>query len=184
MEEILDQLRSDMFKMFARFEYALKAAGFHNGSGPAKPDWAKFAKSVSKIFDQPHDPDFDAAVEYILTTPPKQQFIKDGLLEWTDMAPSTTLKSDLVLQYVRRVRNNLFHGGKFNGRWFEPERSEALLHHSLTILRTCLRASPEVSESTRKHRQMRPLWRRLSSVRCRSLGQFFSFWNLINHLPG
>jgi hypothetical protein len=34
MEEILDQLRSDMLKTFARFEYALKAAGFHNGNGP------------------------------------------------------------------------------------------------------------------------------------------------------
>jgi len=45
--------------------------------------------------------------------------------------PETDLRSDLVLQYVRRVRNNFFHDGKFSGRWFEPERSTLLLKHSL-----------------------------------------------------
>jgi hypothetical protein len=147
MEEVLDQLRGDMFKTFARFEYAPKAAGFHNGSGPAKPDWVKFAKSISDVFDRPPDPHFEAAVEYILTHPPKQQIIRDGMLAWSDAAPNAALKSDLVLQYVRRVRNNLFHGGKFNGRWFEPERSERLLRHSLTILHACLRASRDVGDA-------------------------------------
>lgn len=60
------------------------------------------------------------------------------------VAPNTDLRSDLVLLYVRRIRNNLFHGGKFNGHWFEPKRSEELLRHSLTILRGCLAASKEV----------------------------------------
>jgi len=60
------------------------------------------------------------------------------------------MQSDLVLQYVRRVRNNLFHGGKFNGRWFEPERSAELLIHCLTILNACLEVSPEVGEAYRQ----------------------------------
>jgi hypothetical protein len=52
-EEILNELRGDMFKTFARVEYALKAAGFHKGDGPAEPDWSEFANSLSHIFDNP-----------------------------------------------------------------------------------------------------------------------------------
>ena len=147
MEELLDHLRSDMFKTFACFEYALKAVGFHYGDGPAKPNWISFAESVTDLFERPTDQDFKAAVEYILNHPPKQQVIKDGLLDWSDVAPNTALRSDLVLRYVRRVRNNLFHGGKFNGRWFAPERSEQLLRHSLTVLHACLRASQDVGDA-------------------------------------
>lgn len=84
---------------------------------------------------------------YILDHPPKKQIIADGVLTWSVSAPDTDLRSDRVLIYVRRVRNNLFHGGKFNGRWFEPERSELLLRHSLTILRTCLDASADVRQA-------------------------------------
>ena len=68
----------------------------------------KFAKSVSDVFDLNSDPHFEAAVEYVVTHPPKQQIIKDGLLEyWGDVATTTALKSDRVLHYVRQVRNNL-----------------------------------------------------------------------------
>src|SRR3546814_18633912 len=63
--------------------------------------------------------------------------------DWSSDVCSSDLRSDFVLTYVRRVRNNLFHGGKFNGRWFEPQRSEQLLKHSLTILRACLAARSE-----------------------------------------
>lgn len=52
-----------------------------------------------------------------------------------------------MLLYVRRVRNNLFHGGKFNGRRFAPERSELLLRHSLTIHRACIDASEDVHQA-------------------------------------
>ena len=36
--------------------------------------------------------------------------------------------------HLRRVRNNLYHGGKFNGRWIAPDRSRDLIAHSLTLL--------------------------------------------------
>jgi hypothetical protein len=75
----------------------------------------------------------------------KKQTIADGILAWNDSVPNTDSESDRVLIYVRRVRNNLFHGGKFNGRWFEPERSELLLGHCLTVLQACLAASPDLN---------------------------------------
>ncbi len=147
MEHELNMLATNLFRTFARFEYALKAAGFHNGDGPADPNWRGFAVSVAAIFDEPQDEALKEAVAYMLEHPPNKQMVEDGVLSWDAAPPQTDLQSDRVLLYVRRVRNNLFHGGKFNGRWFAPERSAELLRHSLTILNACLAASEPVNEA-------------------------------------
>lgn len=143
----LNRLADALFTTFARFEYALKAAGYHKGDGRAESNWRAFAERIPALFDDPQDASLREAVDYILTHPPKRQVIIGGNLAWSDNPPQTDLRSDLVLLYVRRVRNNLFHGGKFNGRWFEPDRSDLLLRHSLTILHACLDASPDVNEA-------------------------------------
>ena len=147
MEHELNRLATDLFRTFARFEYALKAAGFHNGNGGAEANWRDFAVSVSAHFDDPQDEGFKEAIAYILEHPPNKQLVEDGELIWDAVVPQTDLHSDRVLIYVRRVRNNLFHGGKFNGHWFEPQRSAELLRHSLTILNACLAASDRVNEA-------------------------------------
>jgi len=147
MHEPLEHLAIDMFHTFARFEYSLKAAGFHNGDGPAEANWRKFAEQAAALFDDPQGEALNEAITYILNHPPKKQVVANALIDWSEAAPQTNLRSDLVLIYVRRVRNNLFHGGKFNGRWFEPQRSEELLRHSLTILRACLAASEDVGRA-------------------------------------
>lgn len=148
LEAELDQLSIEMFKTFARFEYALKAAGFHKGDGKADPDWQAFALSIDSALVNPQTPELKAAIDYITQQPPMKQVIKDGLLEWDSSIP-TNAKSqgDLILLYVRRVRNNLFHGGKFNGHWFAPQRSKELLQNSLTILQVCLNESPQVKNA-------------------------------------
>lgn len=142
-----DALAAELFKTFARFEYALKAAEFHRGEGAAEANWRSFAESVAEIFEEPPNEEFAQAIAYMLAHPPKKQVVEGGVLGWSVSAPQTDFQSDRVLIYVRRVRNNLFHGGKFNGRFFEPQRSAALLQHSLTILNACLAASPAVSEA-------------------------------------
>jgi hypothetical protein len=149
MEEELNRLASEMFRVFARFEYALKAAGFHigNENEEAKPDWRSFAESVPDAFKNLQNEDLKESIRYIKAHPPKKQVIQGGNLAWSDVVPATNLESDLILLYVRRVRNNLFHGGKFNGRWFDPERSKLLLRHCLTILNACLDVSPSVREA-------------------------------------
>jgi hypothetical protein len=147
MSDKLNRLAADMLTTFARLEYALKAAGFHKGDGVAEPDWRSFAESVPAIFENKTDGALGEGIRYILDHPPKKQMIVDGSLAWADSAPNTDLHSDRVLIYVRRVRNNLFHGGKFNGRWFAPQRSELLLRHSLTILRACVDASDTVRQA-------------------------------------
>lgn len=61
--------------------------------------------------------------------------------------PLKKKSSQKILILIRRVRNNLFHGGKFNGEWFEPERSEALMRNALIILRACGENHHEVSKA-------------------------------------
>lgn len=143
-ETELDQFAIQLFQKFARIEYALKAAKFHNGDGLAMPNWDKFASSVSGVLE--NDPAIAAAIKYMIEKPPKKQVIRDQLLEWERPTPNAS-KTHEILLCVRRVRNNLFHGGKFNGHWFEPERSKELLSHSLSILDACLRASPDLEEA-------------------------------------
>lgn len=36
--------------------------------------------------------------------------------------------------HICRIRNNLFHGAKFNDTWFDPERSTILLEKGLLVL--------------------------------------------------
>lgn len=55
-----------------------------------------------------------------------------------------------VLQLVRRIRNNLFHGGEFSDEVHSgPDRNRLLLQHAIAILRRCLELSPRVARSFR-----------------------------------
>jgi hypothetical protein len=133
-------LAAEFFFRFARFEYALKATGYHNESGGAKPDWKRFADELEKLFLNPADSKkFADAVNYYKHYPPKKQVIRNGELAWDAVEPNTNSFAHKILLYVCRVRNNLFHGGKFEGKYFaEPERSESLMKHGLIILDHCL----------------------------------------------
>lgn len=147
-QDRLDALSLDVFRTFARCEYALKAAGFHDGgSHDVKADWRRFALDLDNTFEHPVDPALAAAVAYLSAHPPRKQVIREGKLEWDDTPPNSISQADLVLAYVRRIRNNLFHGGKFNGHWFEPQRSGELLTHSLCILRHVIHAHVGVREA-------------------------------------
>ncbi|NWG38878.1 MAG: hypothetical protein HXY27_02775 [Hydrogenophilaceae bacterium] len=101
--------------------------------------------AVEALIAKPPSKDLKEAIDFILGAPPKKQMIRNGVIKWEESKPTTDSKADELLIYVRRVRNNLFHGGKFNGHWFSPERSEALLRSSLTILFSCVEAVPNVS---------------------------------------
>jgi len=141
----LDQLAFTFFKLFSRFEYALKASGYYKNEKEANPDWDKFAKDIDHIFDGKYDANLGNAVDFLLRDPPKKQSIINGKVEFKASRVSGTT-ADMLLIYVRRVRNNLFHGGKFNGEWFDPERSEPLLRHSIVVLQACLERSKKVKE--------------------------------------
>ena len=66
-------LRSICSTPLNRFEYSLKAAGFHNGDGPAEANWRRFAEQAAALFDDPQDEALNEAITYILNHPPKKQ---------------------------------------------------------------------------------------------------------------
>lgn len=143
----IDQLAIKLFQVFSRVEYALKASGYNNGDGAAVANWQKFSSSIEDIISNPNTVELKEAIEFIFHAPPKKQMIVDGVIAWADVEPNTNYRADKLLQYIRRVRNNLFHGGKFNGHWFAPERSEPLLRHSLVILTAIVDVVPNVRDA-------------------------------------
>lgn len=146
-DQALHKLAAEFFRVFARAEYALKASGFNRGDGPAEPDWRAFAVAVEEFISNPPTQELQQAVDFILKAPPKKQFIVNGLIEWKEVKPSTNSQADTLFQYIRRIRNNLFHGGKFNGHWFAPERSECLVSAALVVLRAVVDHESRVSEA-------------------------------------
>ncbi|ENK7105537.1 hypothetical protein AB3Y58_003248 [Enterobacter kobei] len=147
MENNLDNLCYEFFREFSRYEYCLKASGLHHKIKDAKADWDEYAKQVSETINNTTDPELIAAITYFKEHPPKKQIIKEGSLVWDDSLPQEKDLAKFIFLLIRRVRNNLFHGGKFNEKWFEPERSETLLQHGLVILRRCGAEHSEVRKA-------------------------------------
>ncbi len=136
MESRLDELAFSFFKLFAQYEYCLKERGFFwvDRKRNVYADWDRFANEVvGRNFREELGEALQAA-DYILDHPPKRQTLEEGRIVWTDV-PSTDKSVQMLFGHICRVRNNLFHGAKFNGTWFDPVRSEALLESSYMILR-------------------------------------------------
>lgn len=143
----LDALAWAFFQEFARCEYCLKAVGLREvGRRDPTADWGAFAAAIRRVLDEP-EPSLASAVSYYLNNPPKRQAVVDGNLSWVESVPDHASQAELLLRLVCRVRNNLFHGGKFNGHWFEPQRSEELLRHGIQILRAAVASHEQVREA-------------------------------------
>jgi hypothetical protein len=148
MTKELDELAFGFFKLFAQYEYALKAMGYGRAgrSGQAEPDWDKFANSVGgKVMDV-QEPEVDAAIKFLLDKPPKRQVWRNDQVEWEAVTSSDRLPQTLFA-HIRRVRNNLYHGGKFNARWLDPPRSRELIEKSMCILKKLLEVDSRLKEA-------------------------------------
>ena len=134
-------LITEFFFVFSRFEYALKRAGFvKRDRRNAEPNWDAFADSIERRYDPNESPKVARAVNYLLSEPPKRQIVEnDNSLGWKDSNRDNETEIRWVLLLVRRVRNNLFHGGKYPYTPLpEPARDTQLLESSLAILEACL----------------------------------------------
>jgi len=146
----LDDLAYRMFREFSRFEYALKARRYLlNPNGDAKAAWDRFAKDIHPAFEErlSNDADLGQAVDYLMNHPPKKQVARQNELGWSDVRPEADTPTGVLLLCVRRVRNNLFHGGKFSRGWIDPHRSSRLITASLTVLNGCLELSDPIREA-------------------------------------
>jgi len=144
----LHRLAGEFFRLFSRFEYALKANGYLiPNRRNAEADWSRFAVEIHDAFGNLESEELKTAINFILSEPPKKQINTNGAVEWDETPPDANNQTDLLLQCVRRVRNNLFHGGKFNGRWFAPERSGPLIDAGIKIMNACLQVSQNVNDA-------------------------------------
>ena len=140
---------------FSCFEFALKSFGLYKPPGRnddpntgyrAEPDWDNFARRLSGRFQMASSPQLAEACQYLLLNPPWREVVANGALMWDTAAESDALSDvEKLIRYIRRVRNNLFHGGKFSTFPVSDRRRNAeLMEYSLIVLAECLRLSDAV----------------------------------------
>lgn len=134
----MDQLAFRFFKLFAQYEASLKSMGFFkvvDADGSVAVDWNRFANEViGPDFIEQLGPEAEAA-HFIFRAPPKRQVVDvAGRIGWKAVSDRDR-SVQALFGHLSRMRNNLFHGSKFDGRgWIDEERSEALLSRGLRLL--------------------------------------------------
>lgn len=148
MSAELDQIAFRFFKLFAQCEYALKAMGYGRAgkADAAEAEWDRFANEVGVLLLREQSADVVAARTYLFENPPKRQVWVDGSVAWADVQ-NNERSAQILFAHIRRVRNNLYHGGKFNGRWIDPDRSAELISKSLLLLEHLVQADAKLVEA-------------------------------------
>lgn len=137
----MDFDRELVFRFFACFsllEYAIKKAyppsSAQDGTRINKVDWTGFINAIDSKPAGTDSPELQRAHEYLKVYKPKGQVYKDkgqGLQpDWDDRS-NTENGNLLISRHIRKVRDNLFHGGKTG---YEYPRDTLLLTYSLMIL--------------------------------------------------
>jgi hypothetical protein len=143
-------LMTEFFITFSRFECALKASNFVSGNQDrVSANWDTFTASIAAAFKEEKTATLKDAVEYLIQNPPRVQSLDNGQLSWRNrnFQENEPLINKLSLS-IRDVRNNLFHGGKFNGNYQEDvSRNFILLKNSITILNEWLELSAAVKQN-------------------------------------
>ena len=131
----LDRLAFRFFKLFAQYESTLKERDyFRVQNGRIAVDWGRFAnEAIGPGFLDALGEKREAA-QFILDAPPKRQAVNDqNKIIWAEVR-NDDKSVQALFGHINRMRNNLYHGAKFNGSWFDPDRSKALLEKGLVIL--------------------------------------------------
>jgi hypothetical protein len=150
-KDIIDHSRADslptrgdeLMRIIARFEYALKESDYGKAgyNGEAEVDWDKFAnQSLKACFLEKVRSDRIAPT--ILTKPASKQIIEGTSLAWKDTALPKNVQD--LMGAVRRIRNNLVHGGKSGDR--DSDRNDELVSEAIEVLLEALRADAAVRD--------------------------------------
>lgn len=114
-------------RVFSRFEASLKSAGYARQDGDRLiVEWRRFALEAGAQIQLPV-----VQLEVLVRNPPGRQRVLNHQLEFVAEQVPAEARADWVLEMVYRVRNNLFHGGKWPPR---PERDGPLLQSRLVAL--------------------------------------------------
>lgn len=137
----LELLAFRFFKLFAQYESAIKGQPLVKRSGVDgfKVDWDRVANErIGREFLNLLGSKRKFAL-YLLDNPPQKQVLKnDDSVGWREVS-TTDQTVQALFGHICRVRNNLFHGAKFDGNFsnewaFEETRIRDLLTASLEVL--------------------------------------------------
>lgn len=133
------ELVCEFFGVFARFEYAMKATTYCTSDryGNALPDWRKLKEQLGQPVCEAGTERVVAAIDYLLEEPPQVQMCVDGRPEFVELELDGGNSGAQAIEAARRVRNNLFHGGKHTPH-SAPERDTSLIQASLAVIGACL----------------------------------------------
>jgi len=139
----------DFIATFFRLEYALKASGeFLTKDKNATPDWTTFASEIEYEISNSTNSQLKRSIDYILNNPPQKQINEGGVIKWKRAGPSQQKKTKNLIIYIRRIRNNLFHGGKFVGGYLEElDRDFKLVENALIILKEIVNFNKKVKNA-------------------------------------
>ncbi|MGY4750079.1 hypothetical protein ACVNHC_09515 [Pannonibacter sp. Q-1] len=125
----------ELMCIMTRFEYALKEIGYgKSGNNRAvEANWDEFANKELKavFFEQIRE---NSIAPNILLKPPSRQILRDRSLDWEATAQPNDIQS--LIGAVRRVRNNLVHGGKSGDK--DSDRNDLLVAEAIEILKHAL----------------------------------------------
>lgn len=141
IERFIEPITLEFFATFSRFEFALKRGGYLRGEtgGRASPDWIGFGTDLGEPFFQRMKAENGARVFF--EKPPKRLTVTAALgVEFTEQAP--IVNSQMLLEAISLVRNNLFHGEKP----YIDERDTHLLRASLFVLDSAFAAAQNRDE--------------------------------------
>ena len=144
--EIDGALVSEFFAVFARFEYAMKASHYCKSDqwNNAVPDWPALKQNLGPTLENTTDRDLRRAMEFLLDAPPLVQKCVDGAPNFQVVPLAGNSKGAKVLNAAKRVRNNLFHGGKHTPH-SPPARDTELIEAALCVLQHCLEMDQELA---------------------------------------
>lgn len=133
------ELTVEFMGTFARFEYALKRAGYVEGNEKSvAAAWDRFGHDMASVSPEMMKP-LLASCMYLQSHPPKKQVLENDQLIWKQRGASGGSATEEVLLSVRTVRNNVFHGGKVpEGPITDPLRDEQLIKDCLAVLHALL----------------------------------------------
>ncbi|EPI2166779.1 hypothetical protein ACS5HP_000921 [Vibrio alginolyticus] len=137
MNENLDVLAFQFFKLFSQYEFSLKKHGYFQGIRNGRSiivDWDRFVNEQIGANFLDLLGENRASAEYILENPPKRQVVDENNNIVWEPVPNNERNIQALFTHISRMRNNMFHGAKFNGTWFDPQRSNLLLSHGLIVL--------------------------------------------------
>lgn len=141
--DINRELVCEFFATFSRVEYSLKEMKYvRNVHGVVSPAWWRFAQDMSDRVDISASSELEKSIGYLCAEPPMVQV---SAQEWQSRDLHGETDIERSIDATCRVRNNLFHGGKYTPH-SPPGRDQRLVESAQLVLLTCVKSCGKLHE--------------------------------------